>query len=443
MMDDSDSRKRSADLCSSFIVRAPAGSGKTTLLVNRFIRALAEVEDPEQVLAITFTRKAAEEMRSRVLSILTETRLSHLDQGDLSEAVSKIKRRDVEKHWDLKANPSRLAVMTIDAFCANIVRRTTLVSNSFTPVKIEENHQDLYVAAARQAISDICLIEHNDYISRLLLSYNSDWSRLEKLLAEVLEHRDLFLLEVGVELNSSNLNKRYSKYVQSKLVACASDLGSQDKANLIQLYNYAESNLYNGKAQLLKSFPGSTRSELSSWNKILDRLIFTKKGELRKRITKSNGFPKQPTQIDAMKERWESVIYNLASDQHLVVKLREVSVLPLKDLAEDELQRVLDIVKLVKLAAAHLNLLFSQCQAVDFTELSLAAISALGKLDDPTDFALKLDYRLQHILVDEFQDTSPSQLELIRLLVAGWTNDQNRSLFLVGDPMQSIYRFRI
>ena len=72
----------------------------------------------------------------------------------------------------------------------------------------------------------------------------------------------------------------------------------------------------------------------------------------------------------------------------------------------------------------------------------MAAISALGTLEEPTDLALKLDYQIQHILVDEFQDTSPTQLELIRLLISGWTRSDGRSLFLVGDPMQSIYRFR-
>ena len=60
----------------------------------------------------------------------------------------------------------------------------------------------------------------------------------------------------------------------------------------------------------------------------------------------------------------------------------------------------------------------------------------------PTELALALDYRIRHLLVDEYQDTSPSQARLLELLVAGWQSGDGRSLFCVGDPMQSIYAFR-
>jgi ATP-dependent exoDNAse (exonuclease V) beta subunit len=79
---------------------------------------------------------------------------------------------------------------------------------------------------------------------------------------------------------------------------------------------------------------------------------------------------------------------------------------------------------------------------VDFTAVSQAAVRALGDADAPTDLALALDYRIRHLLVDEFQDTSQSQYELLARLTAGWEPDDGRTLFVVGDPMQSIYRFR-
>lgn len=93
-------------------------------------------------------------------------------------------------------------------------------------------------------------------------------------------------------------------------------------------------------------------------------------------------------------------------------------------------------------AAVELKLVFQQAGEVDFAEIQMRAQRALGDPEHPTDLALALDYRLQHLLVDEFQDTSSSQYHLLATLTAGWQGDDGRTLFAVGDPMQSIYRFR-
>ena len=93
-------------------------------------------------------------------------------------------------------------------------------------------------------------------------------------------------------------------------------------------------------------------------------------------------------------------------------------------------------------AAAELRLVFRAEGAGGFHEVALAALKALGEEEQPTDLALALDYRIQHLLIDEFQDTSITQFELLRKLTAGWEPGDGRTLFAVGDPMQSIYRFR-
>ena len=441
-MDDSIERSRATNLVNSYIVKAPAGSGKTTMLVNRLIRALAEVEQPEEILAITFTRKAAEEMRTRVLAILFEDETSKMMQDDLRSVVKKIKQRDSEKGWNLQANPSRLFIMTIDAFCAKIVRRVPSVSNLFTPAKIDDDYKNLYVQAARRALSEISSMEHGKSVSRVLWKYDSDWSRLEAQLAKMLEHRDLFFIEVGLGVTPSEIRERYTNLISSKLADCASALGEQNQKDLISLYNFSEANLDHNSAQSLEVFPTFDPSMLSTWKRIFDRLIVTKQGSLRKKVTVSNGFPLKGTDSDLMKGRWGKMMGRVAKSKKIINLLLEVQRLPPNALPDDELGDLMDVLKLFGLGAAHLNLIFAQRDAVDFTQLSLAAISALGTLEEPSDLALKLDYQIQHILVDEFQDTSPTQLELIRLLISGWTQGDGRSLFLVGDPMQSIYRFR-
>jgi ATP-dependent exoDNAse (exonuclease V) beta subunit len=99
--------------------------------------------------------------------------------------------------------------------------------------------------------------------------------------------------------------------------------------------------------------------------------------------------------------------------------------------------------KLLNLAVAQLWLVFQRAGEVDFVEISQRATQALSNnFGEPTDLALKMDYQIQHLLVDEFQDTSPSQIELLEQLTLGWQAGDHRTLFCVGDPMQSIYRFR-
>lgn len=97
---------------------------------------------------------------------------------------------------------------------------------------------------------------------------------------------------------------------------------------------------------------------------------------------------------------------------------------------------------LLSRASQQLREVFRQRSMVDFAEVTRAAIKALGSAEAPTDLLYRLDYRIEHLLVDEFQDTSLAQYELIEGLTAQWSDGDGHTLFLVGDPMQSIYRFR-
>ena len=87
-------------------------------------------------------------------------------------------------------------------------------------------------------------------------------------------------------------------------------------------------------------------------------------------------------------------------------------------------------------------MVFRAERVIDFMELGIAAREALGQIDNPSEVAYRMDSRIEHLLVDEFQDTSRAQFELLLKLTSGWQPADGRTLFLVGDPMQSIYRFR-
>src|SRR5919106_5871819 len=116
--------------------------------------------------------------------------------------------------------------------------------------------------------------------------------------------------------------------------------------------------------------------------------------------------------------------------------------MPEERYTDDQWQVLGAILELLPRAAAQLKVVFAERGETDFTEVAQAAVRALGTPEEPTDLLLALDTRIKHILVDEFQDTSYSQFELIERLTSGWQPDDGRTLFLVGDPMQSIYRFR-
>ncbi|MDD2893322.1 MAG: 3'-5' exonuclease, partial [Halothiobacillaceae bacterium] len=149
------------------------------------------------------------------------------------------------------------------------------------------------------------------------------------------------------------------------------------------------------------------------------------------------------------KERMEELLGALADAPSLESALHACRDIPAPHYPERD-WRVLDaLLHLLKLAVAELNVSFGAQGMVDFVENALAAQRALGEEDEASELWLALDYRLRHILIDEFQDTSTTQFELLKRLTAGWqagedafTEYEGRSLFLVGDPMQSIYRFR-
>jgi ATP-dependent helicase/nuclease subunit A len=127
---DESARAQTLETRQSFLVQAPAGSGKTELLTRRLLKLLAEVDEPEQILAITFTLAATAEMRERVLSRLHTAR----DTAETSDESTEIKlaRRALEndrrRGWNLLQQPERLNIRTIDAVCLDIAHETPLLS---------------------------------------------------------------------------------------------------------------------------------------------------------------------------------------------------------------------------------------------------------------------------------------------------------------------------
>jgi hypothetical protein len=176
--------------------------------------------------------------------------------------------------------------------------------------------------------------------------------------------------------------------------------------------------------------------------------MLTKDGDFYAGINIAQGFPPKGSareegaaRRDANKQAMIALLRSLAAVPGLAAALHGIRGLP-PPRYDETAWGFIEACSRCSRAAARLQLVFAEARAIDFIEASQIALRALGEPDAPSDLLLRLDMRIEHLLVDEFQDTSLSQYELIERLVAGWTPGDGRTLFVVGDPMQSVYGFR-
>jgi len=144
-------------------------------------------------------------------------------------------------------------------------------------------------------------------------------------------------------------------------------------------------------------------------------------------------------------DKWRkksALAQSLAGNEHLLECFKQFRNLPPAQFSDAQWLAMEAIVTLLPIAVGNLNAVFREHGTVDFIELTLASLRALADSEGPSDLGLALGYRIEHILLDEFQDTSYTQFELLERLTQTWDSGDGRTLFLVGDPMQSIYRFR-
>lgn len=450
-------RRRALDPARSFIVQAPAGSGKTELLIQRYLCLLAYVEHPEEIIAVTFTRKAAGEMRERVLEALDQARTGKAPATEhekltLDLAVAAL-ARDAACGWQIAGNPSRLRIQTIDSLCAALTRQMPLLSRFGAQPESVEDASALYLEAARATIE---LVESNDAVAHdvglLLAHLDNDVARVETLLVGMLARRDQWLRRVYGEERVS-LEAALKRLCREVLQHARGLFPSGLHEELLALAEYATANLaaVEGNTYLfvfkeLFLILEYDEENAAAWRRIAE-LVLTKDGAWRKQVNVNNGFPAGKTKPEKelakhWKDRALALIATMEPNNELRAALHDLRALPPPAYSDAQWEALGAIMRLLPRAVAQLKVVFQSHGQVDFAEVAHGALLALGEPDAPTDLALALDYRIRHLLIDEFQDTSISQYELAAKLTAGWMPDDGRTLFAVGDPMQSIYRFR-
>lgn len=198
-MNDAFLRQQTLDPKKSFIVQAPAGSGKTELLIQRFLTLLATAKIPEEITAITFTRKAGVEMRERIITAL-HTAQDQSSSIDFHKNLTwKLARAVIERSqkydWQLDINPNRLQLLTIDALANQICSKMPVLSGFGTlPVVLESKEiVDFYQQAVIRLFKSR---KHTNAIEQLLFHLDNKTALLEKLLVQMLTHREQWLCHV-------------------------------------------------------------------------------------------------------------------------------------------------------------------------------------------------------------------------------------------------------
>ncbi|HEY5623279.1 MAG TPA: UvrD-helicase domain-containing protein [Gammaproteobacteria bacterium] len=452
VVSDSAARKSALDAGRSFIVQAPAGSGKTELLIQRYLRLLATVDLPEQIVAITFTRKAAAEMRRRILDALHSAATKepvpkpHLETTR-ALALAALDR-SAEREWHLLMHPQRLRIDTLDALNAWLAHRLPLLSGGASGSSVSEDARDLYLLATRRTVAEVSAPDDLGHaLRRLLHRLDNDYERLERILADLLPRRDQWLphLQFGSDTGfRARLEESLGRLVEERLLAAAALIPREHGSELADLMRHAAR--YAGPEYAgqfapwleLNALPAAEAAGLPAWRGI-PNLLLTKQGGWRKRLGADIGFGSGDK---TAQQRLRDLIAALSEHPDLCEALGELRSLPAPEYHDSDWDSLTSLRRVLHRLTAELRVVFTERQAVDFVEIARAAQAALGEFDMPSDLLLALDRRIRHILVDEYQDTSHAQFDLLALLTEGWERGDGRTLFLVGDPMQSIYRFR-
>lgn len=452
-LNDAEQRQQAIDPTHSYIVQAPAGSGKTELLTQRFLRLLGLVNEPEQIVALTFTRKAANEMRERILAAL---HLAELNTEATSphqlQTLNFAKQALIRNHtlgWQLLDQPSRLRIITIDALCQRLSHAIPLQDNQISFPEIIDTPDAHYQEAAKNCLTFV--IENQDYqdvITTLLKHVDNRQDTLIALLVNLLMKRDQWVqpLYQAKMQDLSHMESALAFIEQHELTRFKHSISNEQWLELIHLAQ---------RVATIEANPNSLRYALSEWHDLHDlnsqmasslaALLLTTQQNLRKAFDHHIGLKKgicADAIYNEIKERSKVLLESLNDSPDFLEALLRVKELPEPHYNPEQWEVLQALFTLLPILVAHLNLLFSEHNEVDFTAISQQALEAMGEEDSPTDLALYLDNAIQHLLVDEFQDTSIQQFQLLSKLVNGWQQDDGRTLFVVGDPMQSIYRFR-
>ena len=422
---DGAARRFATDPAHNVVLEASAGTGKTSVLVERYVNLLRAGVAPANILAITFTRQAAAEMRARIVAAL---------RRDAAESAAGRAR------WnELRDRLGDVAVSTIDAFCLALLREFPLEADldpdfgmadeTEIPGLVDESVRLALDAAARRAARDPAL-------AMLLAGLGP--RRSGDALRSLLERR----LTAGEALRASLRGARPDPTGEQACRRAAAGIADslaglrEELAPLVDLEDFdaAEAELLAADLRRTPAMASAPPPAVRAWLERLRSAFLTRQGTPRKRFAR-------PGADAAARRRYSAAASLLAPRVHEVLQAfdRDINLV---------LARA--VRTLFELAVAQYEQVLRSRALLDFSGVLQRAVELLRRMDEFARSRFRLESRYHHVLVDEFQDTSRLQWELVSLLVRSWGEGSGLveeaplkpTIFVVGDRKQSIYRFR-
>ena len=425
------SRERAVDPRFNVALEASAGTGKTRVLVDRYINLLREGVDPSNILAITFTRKAAAEMRERIITTLRAAAV----RGEFTPA-----------RWrELRDRLGDIAISTIDAFCLSLLREFPLEADLDPGFSMaDETEVPRLVDEALDRTLGICRsLAREDEDVALAFAQLSE-RRVRAGLAVLLNRRIVapdalqrFLASGPRSLDIAGACRRGAAKLRDALEAMPGGVERfLETGPLEPSFTLLARDLHRLLAASESNADLDPALVQSAFTRVREHFL-TQDGNPRKRLDYARADFVSPAE---WKHHKDVVIGHAESIHHVLTGYRrDLNVIVSRGIwrmfqvALTEYRRTLD---------AH--------AVLDFADVLLHALDLLRKMDEFAQSRYRLEARYHHILVDEFQDTSRAQWELVSLLVQSWgqglglphTGPIPPSIFIVGDRKQSIYGFR-
>jgi len=425
---DQDARDFAVSPFNHVVLEASAGTGKTSVLVRRYLNLLEAGVTPGHILAITFTRKAAAEMRERIIT--------HLRKDALRSPEGR-------RRWrELRDRVGEIAISTIDAFCLSLLREFPLEADLDPGFRMADDTEVGRLAA--QAL------DHALRIGRSAATTDGDLAtlfahlspmQLRAGLLHLLARRLVAPGALASFVRSGHGVGSAEQVLRASARRMRAALGGDEPAGSRFL---ATGPVASPRFRLLVHEFGALDDSAADAARVraavsrVQAYLLTQEGEPRRQ---PHGYPASTfASSDARNRHIEQfrVVAQRVFDENQRLA-RELNIVLARGV-----QRLFGIAERFYLRS------LAELDVIDFSEGLRRAVEMLERMDEFSRSRFRLESRYQHVLVDEFQDTSHLQWRLVELLIESWRAGEGvategglaPTIFVVGDRKQSIYRFR-